>query len=340
MSFASTVSTVYPLSRLVKTIVEEKETHMKELLKIMGLRDWVHQLSWFLTSFILFFWIALSTTLITTFSFLHTSNKMLIFLFFFLFAMSEISLSFLVAVFFTNSKLAAVVGPFVLFAALLPRFIFLSTNSNENRNSKLLASILSPSAFSFGADIIANYESADLGVQYSNMHEGMYSFADSLLFMFIDAFLYGIMAWYIDQVMPTEFGTQKHPLFLFRKSYWCNNNASEANKFDPAPEMTEIESGATDEHIESLPIEQYGLVRVQLSGLKKRYADGKMAVNGISMGLLEGQITCLLGHNGAGKSSLVSMLTGLTTPTAGECLVWGHCLSRDLKSIRKITGIW
>ena len=58
------------------------------------------------------------------------------------------------------------------------------------------------------------------------------------------------------------------------------------------------------------------------------------------MAMLEGQITCLLGHNGAGKSTTVSMLTGLTTPTAGEYLIWGHALSSGLQSIRKITGIW
>ena len=341
------VATLYPVSRLVKSMVEEKETRMREVLKIMGLRDWVHQLSWFLTAFVLFFWIALSTTIFTTSFLFRFSNKVLIFLYFFLFSMSEISLSFLVAVFFSNSKLAAIVGPVALFVTLLPKFIFLSTNANEDQNSKFLVSLLSPTAFSFGADIIANYESANLGIQYSNMYDGMYSFVDSLVFMTIDTLLYGALAWYFGQVMPSEFGTPKNLCFPFQRSYWCNSGNANATliqqNLDPSdvtPEMADRECRGEGGHVEPLTPEQHDLVRVRLSGLKKRYSDGKVAVKGVSMAMLEGQITCLLGHNGAGKSTTVSMLTGLTTPTAGECLIWGHALSSGLQSIRKITGIW
>lgn len=54
------------------------------------------------------------------------------------------------------------------------------------------------------------------------------------------------------------------------------------------------------------------------SGLVKKYPNGKVAVRDFSLAMLEGQITCLLGHNGAGKSSVISMITGLTGITAGE----------------------
>jgi ABC-type Na+ transport system ATPase subunit NatA len=39
---------------------------------------------------------------------------------------------------------------------------------------------------------------------------------------------------------------------------------------------------------------------VQISSLRKRYPDGRLAVKDLSLCMLEGQITCLLGHNGAG----------------------------------------
>jgi ABC-type multidrug transport system ATPase subunit len=44
------------------------------------------------------------------------------------------------------------------------------------------------------------------------------------------------------------------------------------------------------------------------------------AVDDISLDLFEGQITSLLGHNGAGKSTTMSILTGLIPPTDGDCL--------------------
>ena len=52
---------------------------------------------------------------------------------------------------------------------------------------------------------------------------------------------------------------------------------------------------------------------MQVKGLRKDFdtPDGiKHAVSGVNLSMFEGQITCLLGHNGAGKSTTISMLTG------------------------------
>ena len=65
LGLAMVMSTMYPLSRLVKSVVKEKETRLREVMKIMGLRDWAHQLSWFLSAFVLFFWIAISFLFVT-----------------------------------------------------------------------------------------------------------------------------------------------------------------------------------------------------------------------------------------------------------------------------------
>jgi hypothetical protein len=40
------VATLYPVSRLVKSVVEEKEGRMAELMAMMGLAPWVHSLAW------------------------------------------------------------------------------------------------------------------------------------------------------------------------------------------------------------------------------------------------------------------------------------------------------
>jgi ATP-binding cassette subfamily A (ABC1) protein 3 len=49
---------------------------------------------------------------------------------------------------------------------------------------------------------------------------------------------------------------------------------------------------------------------LRIQGLKKNFGDFK-AVNGVNLNLYKGQIFALLGHNGAGKSTTISMLTGL-----------------------------
>jgi ATP-binding cassette subfamily A (ABC1) protein 3 len=52
--------------------------------------------------------------------------------------------------------------------------------------------------------------------------------------------------------------------------------------------------------------------------LAKEYDTGLRAVNGINLKIYSDQIFVLLGHNGAGKTSTISLLTGLYQPTAGE----------------------
>jgi len=88
LGLALTMSTLYPVARLVKTVVEEKETKMREVMKIMGLSDVAHHLSWWFTSFLLFLWIAISSAIIAHGSFLPYTDKYVLFLYFFLFDMA------------------------------------------------------------------------------------------------------------------------------------------------------------------------------------------------------------------------------------------------------------
>ena len=50
---------------------------------------------------------------------------------------------------------------------------------------------------------------------------------------------------------------------------------------------------------------------LKIQDLKKEYANGFRAVDGVNVRMYEGQIFALLGHNGAGKTTTISMLTGM-----------------------------
>lgn len=193
---------------------------MRELMKIMGLSQIAHQLSWFVTAFIVFIWITITGTIVAHYSFLPLTDPGILFVYFFLFTMSEITLCFLISVFFSNSKLAAIVGPTILFVFVLPNYVFYNSTSTENVASKIGASILSPTAFALGAQILSDYEYGGTGVQLSNIGQGGFSFLLVLYMMLADIFVYGVLAWYLDHVLPHEFGTPKHFLFLFDPHYW------------------------------------------------------------------------------------------------------------------------
>lgn len=316
------MSTLYPVSKLTKSIVEEKETKMRELMMIMGLPEWVHRASWFLMAFVLFFWIAISSLFITSSTFLLKSDKTLLFFYFFFFCISEINFAFLLSVFFSNAKLAAIAGPVLLFAAILPRYIFLNTTNNEQVVNKVLACILSPSAFAFGADIISDYEYANVGVQYYNLFNDRFNFGTVMIMLFIDFYIYGFLAWYLDQVLPHENGTPKHPLFIFDGQYWlscvsgwcwCWNSNDGYDALDDNvvahgvgnidfSSMPEFNDSAPRSTIEAIEGDMIQRAKIRIKGLGKQYPDGKVAVRNLSLSMLQGQITCLLGHNGAGSN--------------------------------------
>ena len=65
-------------------------------------------------------------------------------------------------------------------------------------------------------------------------------------------------------------------------------------------------------------------VPLVISELSKRYKDGYLAVDGVSIRVERGQIVGLLGPNGAGKTTTLRMLMGLMRPDAGTITVFGR----------------
>jgi ABC-2 type transport system ATP-binding protein len=59
-----------------------------------------------------------------------------------------------------------------------------------------------------------------------------------------------------------------------------------------------------------------------LHEVTKRYSNGVVALDRVSLELQTGEIVALLGPNGAGKSTAVKLMMGLTSPTGGEVRVF------------------
>lgn len=57
------------------------------------------------------------------------------------------------------------------------------------------------------------------------------------------------------------------------------------------------------------------------------------------MTMFQDQIFALLGHNGAGKTSTISILTGLYQANGGKASVFGIDVLKEQEELRKITGV-
>lgn len=62
----------------------------------------------------------------------------------------------------------------------------------------------------------------------------------------------------------------------------------------------------------------------------------KVAVNDLSIEIMEGEFIGIIGHTGSGKSTLVQMLNGLITPTTGKVLLRDKDINENKKKLREV----
>ena len=76
---------------------------------------------------------------------------------------------------------------------------------------------------------------------------------------------------------------------------------------------------------------------VEAEQLARRYGDF-LAVDDVSFTISQGEIVGLLGHNGAGKTTIMKMLTGYLEPSAGRVIVDGIDLADEPKTVQARLG--
>ncbi|XP_045703156.1 retinal-specific phospholipid-transporting ATPase ABCA4 isoform X1 [Phyllostomus hastatus] len=344
---------VYSVSMTVKSIVLEKELRLKETLKNQGVSNTVIWCTWFLDSFsIMSMSIFLLTIFITHGRILHYSDPFILFLFLLAFSTATIMQCFLLSTFFSRASLAAACSGVIYFTLYLPHILCFAWQDRMTADLKMAVSLLSPVAFGFGTEYLARFEEQGLGLQWSNIGNSPvegdeFSFLMSMKMMLLDAALYGLLAWYLDQVFPGDYGTPLPWYFLLQESYWlggegCSTREERAlEKTEPITEEMEDPEhpeGINDSFFErELP----GLVPgVCVKNLVKIFEPhGRPAVDRLNITFYENQITAFLGHNGAGKTTTLSILTGLLPPTSGTVLIGGKDIENSLDAVRQSLGM-
>ncbi|MCG8332410.1 MAG: ABC transporter ATP-binding protein [Chitinophagales bacterium] len=76
---------------------------------------------------------------------------------------------------------------------------------------------------------------------------------------------------------------------------------------------------------------------ISANGLTKKFG-AFTAVNAITFNVKKGEIFGFLGANGAGKTTAMRMLNGLSRPTAGEAQVAGYDVYRETERIKQHIG--
>ncbi|XP_061399279.1 phospholipid-transporting ATPase ABCA3-like [Musca vetustissima] len=337
------LSFIYPCLNIVRYITAEKEKQLKEVMKIIGLDNWLHWTSWFCKYFIL---MTISAILITIIMKIKWSNGVavltyadwsVVLFFFLIYVIASICFSFMVATFFSKANTVAAVIGFIWFITYLPYLFIFETYDNLSLDTKLGWCLISNTALGLGLKLIMLFEGTGEGFQWSNLFKPVnidddLTVGHIILMMLASCVIYIAICLYVEQIFPGEFGVPKKWNFIFSRSFWGGDRKSISNEDVPGGHVKRNNPDA----FEPEPAGKH--IGVQVRNLKKRFGD-KQAVRGLSVNMYEDEITVLLGHNGAGKTTTISMLTGMFPPTSGTAIINGNDIRTNIEGARMSLGI-
>ncbi|SEH66049.1 ABC-2 type transport system ATP-binding protein [Mycolicibacterium rutilum] len=78
---------------------------------------------------------------------------------------------------------------------------------------------------------------------------------------------------------------------------------------------------------------------IELHNVGKTFSGNVTALRDVSFQVPTGSVCALLGHNGAGKTTVVKILSTLLRPTAGQALVAGYDVARQPGKVRASIGL-
>uniref|UniRef100_A0A2D4LJI6 Cholesterol transporter ABCA5 n=3 Tax=Micrurus TaxID=8634 RepID=A0A2D4LJI6_9SAUR len=321
-------------------IVAEKEKKLKEFLMIMGLHDTAFWLSWVLLYTSLIFVMSLLMSVIATFSSLFPkSSSFVIFLLFFLYGISSVFFAFMLTPLFKKSKHVGTVEFLSTLAfGIMGLTIFLV--EDIPKSFVWLVSPLCQCTFLIGVAQVMHLEDYEEGVDFSNLTYGPYPLIIAILLLALDSVLYLLLAVYLDQVIPGEYGLRRHFFFFLKPSFWSKRTKNYKELYE-----SNINGNLDfNEIIEPVSSEFQGKEAIRINCVQKSFVkkdETVEALKNLSFDIYEGQITALLGHSGTGKTTLMNILCGLCPPSDGFASIYGYRVSEidEMLDARKITGV-
>ncbi|XP_066519763.1 ATP-binding cassette sub-family A member 5 [Hoplias malabaricus] len=331
------------VSFLIVNVAAEKEQRLKDTMSMMGLYDTAFWLSWGLLYAALVTTMSVLMAVIATWTPLFSnSNFLVIFLLIFLYGISTIFFSFMLTPLFKKPKFASTMGSMLtLVFGCLSLFTVLMRDFPQP--AVWLLCLLSPSAFSIGIAQVVYLEAQGDGAVFSTLANGPHALYVPLLMLFFDCILYLLLAIYLDQVMPGEFGMRRSLIYFLKPSYW----STRSKRYVEVSSVYEVEVNGTptaDESVEPVSPEFRGKEAIRICNIRKTYKEKDNpveALRGLTFDIYEGQITALLGHSGAGKSTLMNILCGICPPTEGSATIYGSPVAEiaDGAEMKQLVGI-
>ena len=365
------VAYMIPLSLYVYRMVNEKESKTKEGMKIMGLRESEYFLSYFIQYIVISIIISFINALLFKVVFSHIPIYFLYFLIF-LFSLDIFGLIYFFQSFIDKTRIAIVLSLVIYFVMYCASFACMFEQTPFN--VKIILAIMPLVNLNLGVLLLSKFEyhfrtfhPRDFFISHLN-----YSLFDTYLMFIIDFIFLLFLGFYFHNVLPHDYGIKKPLYFLCSRNYWCKKKSKKYITLQDKMEFTEYKSRASfileeeknqrykiksDKKIlprtntlydKSPKFESEEIYNDKLQSdvfeirdLVKVFGDGKKAVDGVNLNFYKDEIFALLGHNGAGKTTFISMLTGMYEATKGKAIFEGNNIldSDNMDEFRQKLGI-
>ncbi|XP_076284763.1 lipid droplet defective isoform X2 [Lasioglossum baleicum] len=276
----------------VRHIVWERESQNAMVMSVMGLKPWRNTVAWFITTYTEVMIVMVSIAMILLVGkILPKSDPLLILVMMIDYAFSIVTFCYMISTMCSSASLSAITTVVMFLLTYMPYIIVIAMEAVLGLGYKLLICLSMSTSFCYGCLYAARKEVQGVGLTWSAMWEesapgDSMSLGLSLLMIAFDGCLYAIIGYLVTRYTNTDEETDSSSLVVNEK--------------------------------------QTG---VRFEGVRKVYNSDEgevVAVDNFTLKMCEGEVTSLLGRNGAGKTTIIKMLTGMLAPTTGEICLNGE----------------
>ncbi|CAL1527412.1 unnamed protein product [Lymnaea stagnalis] len=305
-------------------LVYDREDGQEENLHVIGMVKGLNVIAWLISTLLLMGIVCIIIAVMLKYTQIFIYSELsIMFLYLLDFCFSSVMLLYMVSSFFTRTTMAILFVLIIYIMTYLPYVIIIGLEvSTEVRVMefwhKILASLCSTTAFCFGSLRLARLEENGIGIQWSNIDERVsneLSMSWVCFMMLIDSAIYFLVGWYVRNVKPGQYGIPEPLYFPFMPSYWSSCFRSDKKGLAMADRQPNTQGSSFE-----TPPEGYK-VGIAIENLTKVYSNKKKAIDRLSISFYENQITTLLGHNGAAKTTTMKIICGVLKPTSGHVFI-------------------
>ena len=224
------IPTVY---NTVFMIVREKESRMKESMRMMGMRDTAYWLSWWAYYSCITTVTCILSWGILMINVINHSDALIILLYFIFYAQAIFAEIIFIQSLFESSKYSGLVGSLIYYGLWM--FCIPVLGNNVAGGAKATLSIIPQVAMQLMAINFGTQESSEYGLLWSNIGTKVNNFAFStgFIMMFLAFFLFAFLGFWLEKVMPRTYGEKLPCCFCFTRCCGKKHNDVEEEQFSP-----------------------------------------------------------------------------------------------------------